>query len=452
MKLNITKNFIITFFVILAIYQTSELWFEGFSNHNFFYSFFNNSQNSSDDSLLYSLDSIIVNSGGDRLICIKNDIYKNDSKATFDNAVKLTMEEGSLTSQSVFDWNTILSGRSVIYQYSCGIMKGDIAKMFGFDEGLLASLSSDVDTVVIIPYTTTPEKITVGFGNMAKQNACFYTLEKNQYTYNLYDAIGSVSASGDIYYTSSVKNGLDLFNGNKFLPQWNSYELQYHPIKIINPFIENGEVEQIKIERAADVFFDNPVSKWSSFSGGVYTYSDESSVVKYYDSGVMEYYNYSTDKGKPANDFYTGYLSAVSLLKKDFNIQNEYYLSGYSLDSEKTVFYFDYKINNFSVELGAEVKKNTGMKSVIEVTVSGGRVSRYRRFARNFVSDNLRKETVKKDFLKAVDEVFTDTQNSNGEKTENNIDDIKLCYYAGEEDGFLRWIVRVGNKKFVKET
>lgn len=451
MKLNITKNFIITFFVILAIYQTSELWFEGFSNHNFFYSFFNNSQNSSDDGLLYSLDSIILTSGGDRLICVKNDIYKSESKAVFDNAVKITMEEGVLTSQSVFDWNTILSGRSVIYQYKCGIMKSDIAKMFGFDEGLLASVSSDIDTVVIIPYTTTtPEKITVGFGNMAQQKACFYTLEKNQYTYNLYDAIDLFSSSGDIYYTSSVRSGLDLFNGNKFLPQWSGYGFEYHPIKIVNPFVENGEVEQIKIERAADAFFDNPVSKWSSVSGGVYTYSDENSVVKYYDNGVMEYYNYSTDKGNSVNDFYTSYLSAISLLKKDFNIQNEFYLSGYNIDREKTVFYFDYKINNFSVFLDSETRKNTGMKSVIEVAVSGGRVSRYRRFARNFVVDNLKKENVQKDFVKAVDEVFTDIQNSG--KNQNGVDDIELCYYVGEDEGNLCWIIDVGDKKFVKET
>ncbi len=451
MKLNITKNFIITFFVILAIYQTSGLWFEGFSNHNFFYSFFNSQKSSDDDALLYFLDNIVVNQGSDKLICLKNGIYENDYKMVFDNAVKMIPENGSLLQNNSFNWNNILSVRSVIYQYNCGIDSKSIADMFGFDEGLLPAFSEKIDTIVITSYTTTiPENITVGFGSRVSGNAFFYSLEKDPYIYTVYDTIGSIDSDDDIYYTSSVKNGLDFFKGNLFIPQWSGNSLESYSVKTENPFIENGQFEQIKLERAVDVFFDNPVSKWTSFDNGVFTYSDENTVVKYYQNGIMEYYNYSSEKSNYSSSFYSQYVSAVSLLKKDFNISNEYCLSGFSSDSEKTVFYFDYKLNNFSVYLGDDIKKSLDMNSSIEVTVSGGRVSKYRRLAKKFVIDNSGDVSVKKTFLMAIDEVLADIQSQNNENSAV-IDNMELSYILDKnEKGFLSWIINIDGKNYVK--
>jgi len=453
MKLNITKNFIITFFVILAIYQTSGLWFEGFSNHNFFYSFFNSQKNSDDDALLYSLDNIVVNQGSDKLICLKNGIYENDYKSIFDNAVKIIPENGSLLQNDHFDWNNILSVRSVIYQYNCGIDSKSIADMFGFDEGLLPAFSEKIDTIVITSYTTTiPENLTVGFGNRVSGNAFFYSLEKDQYIYTVYDTIGSIDGNDDIYFTSSVKNGLDLFKGNLFIPQWSGNSLEVYPLKTENPFMENDKFEQFKLERAVDVFFDNPVSKWTSFDNGVFTYSDENTVVKYYQNGIMEYYNYSSEKNNYSDDFYSQYVSAVSLLKSDFNISNEYSLSGFSSDSEKTVFYFDYKLNNFSIYLGDDVKNALNMNSAIEVTVSGGRVSKYRRFAKKFVIDDTHEISVKKTFLAAIDEVLADIQSQNNQSSAV-IDNMGLVYILdNDERGSLNWIINIDGRDYIKET
>jgi len=452
MKLNITKNFIIAFFVLLAVYQTSELWFEGFSNHNFFYSFFYNYNKSNDDGLLYSLDSIIVNKGNDRLICLKNDIYKNDYKSIFDDAVRITMKNGSVIQGSEFDWNNLLSVKSVVYQYSCGIDSRSIGAMFGAESGFLSDFSEKIDTIVIIPYTTTtPERLTIGFGARTSGKARFYSLEKNQYVYTVYDAIDAIAPSNDIYYTSSAKNGLDLFNGNLFIPQWSGQEFKYSVLKAENPFIQNGNFEQIKLERAVDAFFDNPVSKWSSFLNGVYSYSDENTVVKYFQNGVMEYYNYGTEKNIDADDFYSQYESALALLKRDSGIKNEYFFKGYSFDAEKTIFYFDYKINNFSISLSDYVKNNIGMDSVIEITVSEGRVSKYRRFVMDFWLDEDEQLSVRKGFLKAIDEVFADIQRT-GEKRPKAVDAMELIYiYPGDENGYLSWFISIDGKKHIKK-
>lgn len=452
MKLNITKNFIITFFVILAVYQTSELWFEGSSNHNFFYSFFNNQGKANDDGMLYSLDNIIVNKGSDRFICIKNDIYKNEYKNIFDNAVKITMKNGGALSETEFDWNELLSQRSVVYRYSVQIDKKSIADMFGFDEALLGGLSDSVNTIVIVPRTAAnPENIVVGFGNSQTGKGSFYSVEKNQYTYTVYNAIDSISADTDIYYTSSVKNGLDIFMGNVFIPQWNGGRFAYYPIKAQDPFINNGEFQKTKLEHSADVFFDNPFSKWTTVSDGVYTYSDENTVVKYYDNGIIEYYNYSAEKNNTGNDFYSQYKNAVSVIKRDSGINNEYYLSGYSSDNEKTVFYFDYKINGFSLKLSDDLKKSTGMGSVIEVNINQGRVSKYRRYVRDFSVDASGKISVEKGFLKAVDEVLADIKNQNVNER-GIVEDIELSYIADTDgDAFLNWVIKTGGREYVKK-
>ncbi len=452
MKLNITKNFIITFFVILAIYQTSELWFEGFSNHNFFYSFFNNQGNLNDDGMLYALDNIIINKGSDRFICIKNNIYKNEYKNIFDNAVKITMQNGGALSETEFDWNEILSSRSVVYRYNVQLDKNSIANMFGFDGELLGGTLENIDTIVIVPHiAANPENIVVGFGNRLSGKGCFYSVEKNQYIYTVYDAIGYISSDKDIYYTSSVKNGLDIFQGNAFIPQWNGGKFNYYPVKAEDPFYDNGEFQKAKLERSTDVFFDNPFSKWTSVSDGVYTYSDENTVVKYYNNGIMEYYNYSTDKNTGGNDFYSKYKNAVSVIKRDSGINNEYYLSGYSLDNEKTVFYFDYKINDFSIKLSDNVKKNTGMNSVIEVTINGGRVAKYRRYARDFYLDTSEKMSVKKGFLKAVEEVFADIQNKNGGQ-KDSVENTDLVYIMNTDgEAFLSWVIKISGEEYIKE-
>ncbi len=449
MKLNITKNFIIAFFVILAIYQTSGLWFGDSSNHNFFYSFFNNSKSADDDGLLYSLDNIIVNQGSDKLICLKNNIYQNEYKSSFDSAVKATMENGSVLARTEFDWNNILSGRSIIYQYSCEIDSKSISNMFGFNESLLSSFSDKMDTVVVVPYATTPETLVVGFGNRKTGKGCFYSLEKNQIIYDVYNNIGSVTASdAEVYYTSSIKNGIDIFGSNVFIPQWNN-KTKYYTIKAEGQFYENNEFEPLKLEKCVDVFFDNAASKWASISNGIYVYSDENTVVKYYPNDIIEYYNYSTEKAGSEESFYSQYKSAVSFLKKDSNIKNEYYLSGYYSDSEKIVFYFDYKLNNFSVELSDELKNDLGLNSIIEVTVSGGKVSKYRRYAKEFLVDENNKKNMEKGFLTAIDEVFAEMNNDGNQKKAVENMELEYLLYKNE-NAELKWLIDVDGKRYIR--
>ena len=59
---NFGRNFIIAFLMVLTIYQTGELWFGNFSDHNFF-SLFNNSETTYSKNVAYTLNRLIVNVG-----------------------------------------------------------------------------------------------------------------------------------------------------------------------------------------------------------------------------------------------------------------------------------------------------------------------------------------------------------------------------------------------------
>ena len=66
------------------------------------------------------------------------------------------------------------------------------------------------------------------------------------------------------------------------------------------------------LKKNADVFFDNPIGKTATKSKGVETFGDESTVVKYYSSGVLEYSNYKVETERE-NTFANNYISALSV-------------------------------------------------------------------------------------------------------------------------------------------
>ena len=91
------------------------------------------------------------------------------------------------------------------------------------------------------------------------------------------------------------------------------------------------------------------------------------------------------------------------------------------------------------------------MISVIEVTINGGRVAKYRRYARDFYLDTSEKMSVKKGFLKAVEEVFADIQNKNGGQ-KDSVENTDLVYIMNTDgEAFLSWVIKISGEEYIKE-
>lgn len=452
MFLGRVKNFIISFLVILAVYQTAKLWFEDFSNHNFFYTILNrNSADYTQQSCVYTLNSLIINKGNNKFERIYNDIYKSDYKSVLDRAVTLCLKEGKSVKLNEDYFKTMMNSKFIMYKYDYKLTGETVGEMFNV-KGNNISKISEFDTIVLIPSINVPETLHISFIDNDSYNITGFEVIGYDVIKDVYNLIDLFSMDNEnIYYISSFQNGFDIFKKNVFIPSWDSTSIVYKPITMVNDMESAGSVLMMSLEKNIDIFFDNPAVKWPTRVNDVYTYSDETTVVKYYTNGVLEYSNYKSGNETNKNSsFYDKYISAINFMQKDINIKNEYYLSSYLKEDDKYTFYFDYKINNFPIILSDEIKRNIGMKSMIEVTVSGNTVVRYKRYVYNFEIDESNKKYINVDFLKAVDYVFSKIQNNENKSNKDIIDDIILGYTVFEQPSEIQinWGVEIDDNMY----
>lgn len=454
MYLNRVKNFIITFLMILAVYQTAGLWFEDFSGHSLFYSAFSDNSSNSLKEIKYNLESIIINRGNNEFIKKSNNIYNSSYKSVFDNAIKTALKSGSFKASNKTDWINELSSKCIIYNFSYTMENTQLKSLYNAKASIYSRIG-DFNIIIITPNINIPKSMNVSFINTSKNLTYSIELKNNDIISKTYNEMTYLtSEEDDIYYISSIQNGFELFDTNIFLPKWNDAIVEYPCITMTNPMEGDGGVLLMTLEKNINHFFDNPAVKWTSTVNNIYTYSDESTVVKYYTTGVLEYSNYKSG-GSSKADFSKDYLTALNFLNNDINIKNEYYLRSFDKDSDKIVFYFNYKINNQSILLSTETKEKTGMKSIIEVTVSDSKVIRYKRLVYDFSSkSNVQYETADIDFLSAIDKVYE--ENPQLEAEHRNIERIELCYNADKYNAdntenkiSLSWFIQINGNVYV---
>lgn len=432
MYINRIKSYIIVCLFCLAVYQTAELWFEDFSGHNFFYSLLANPENSNNQKEIeYTLESILINRGNNKFITKVNGIYESEYKPVFDEAIKQTLKHGSFSGEQTADWNEILSGKCVVYNYNYTLKGSELSSMFKVPK-TATSKTAAFDKIILKPNTSVPESMSVLFVDSNTEKTYTFKIENNHIILQTYNQIDSFKSDNDkLYYISSVQNGFNLFQTNQFIPRWTGSSIEYEALSMYNPFENDGSVLLTSLEKDIDIFFDNPAVKWKSTINDVYTYSDENTVVKYYTTGVLEYASYKSGINNPNPNFHNSYMTAIAFIKNDVNIANEYYLREYEINDNRITFYFDYKINDFKITLSDSYAAKLDMKSIMEVTVSNGEVSKYRRFVYNFKSNPEKPAFAEIDFLEAIDNVFSINSNQNTADIVNNID---LSYSVEENN------------------
>lgn len=439
----IGKNFIIAFLMILAIYQTAELWFEDFSSHNFFS--FSEKVDISEGSAAksHTLERVIINLGDNRMVCRGNGIYESSWKKTVDDAVSRLLKKGDVVSSGAADWKSILKNKCFIYEYNFAMGSAEAEGIFGIKGGNADKIKS-FDTVVF--------SADGGLGRLRLINSeTMWCLEirLNESFDEVNALFGNFNPSGeDIYYISSVQNGFEIFRGNIFIPRWDGQSVSY---SYLSPELQyNDPQDKTALESEVNLFFDNPAEKWSTTVNDVVNYSDETTVVKFYPQGVLEYSNYSTEGYGEDNGFYANYMAALSLLETDKGIVNEYYLRNSSFSNGEYTLYFGYKANNMPLVMSSELSEKTGMKDYIEVTSSFGRVSNYKRYCVHYSVESSKSLTADRDFLSCVDEIYNSFEDSENP----TVDEIALVYMdEGDNKKIsLRWLMDIDGKQFVRQS
>lgn len=439
---NFGRNFIIAFLMVLAIYQTGELWFGGLSDHNFF-SFFSERNTAASTESAYILDRLIINLGDNKIVCRANGVYESEYKKIFDRAVSTAVTKGSLKSSSeALNWNSILQNRCIIYEYSCLFTGSDISDIFNV-KGDNHDRITLYDTIIISPSA-----------DSSVMNVIFYNSEDGSYTaMELRDSgiIGQCfeecsifdQEEQNIYYISSVRNGFNIFKGNEFIPRWQEESYEYSLIEPRNVLTDSADIES-----NANMFFGNAAGKTASRQNGTYTFSDETAVVKYYNTGVLEYSNYRAE-GSGGAGFADNYSAAIRLIAQDSFVTNQYYLDSFEHNDSTYVFRFNYKINDLSVVMNEDLEKKTGMSSFIEVTVTNGKIDRYKKYACRYVISQKDRATASVDFISAVDRLYTELYKNGVTK---DVENIELCYIASDKSFGLSWIVDIEGTPYVVDT
>lgn len=430
---NFFKNFIIAFLVVLAVYQTNKLWFEDFSSHNFFYTVLHEGlgERQSED-IKSEIEYAAVSSGTGRFF-LSFDSEKNaEIKQAVVKAAKTALSKGSETEYSRFEIENIMKNRCAVVHFGFLLGSEEFFALYGGSSG------TDMPAF---------DSVAAADGSAGGLKILFFdsgSLEGAAFELESYSDISVIrglidkaqTETEEIYYVSSVASNYDVFEGNEFIPTWLG-EMYFYTVARTCPIgdEEGGTV----IDRFVSSYFDNPVLKWTSVDEGVYTFSDENTVVKIYPNDVMEYSSYSLSGGGKDVDLGEKLLAAENFLDYEPNLNNSYYLAGYKADGDRTIFYFDYNINGYVLGLSEEMKEETGMESFIEVTVDGSRVSRYKRYLRDYSTTIKDPVYTEKSFLEVIDKGLNELQ---GESIESlrleyldmGLDGTPLCYYA-EIDG-----------------
>ncbi len=433
------KSLTITFLILLAVYQTNKLWFEGFSSHNFFYSILNTGYERGSASATESeIEYIAINNGSGKYLLTYDKNSMVQIRLDLKKAVGAAVNKGRL---SDYDRNMLkedLKGRCIVVHYAFDMDRDIFKSLFDAEPNTYKKFDSCLFTV------SGADNLRAALFGSDNLEGVVYELEGYSDIQNITQIIDAGKiAEGSRYYISSVQNNYDVFTGNEFIPAQTG-ETYYYSISEDNPVNGDGAVDVAALNSYVNNYFDNPVLKWSSMDGDTYIFSDERRVVKYYPQGVMEYkvyYGY-TDNEEEAD--FAEYLSAAEdFLSNDVNLKNEVYLTDYIASENTITFYFDYKLDNFTLSLSEDMKERTGLKSFAEVSVENGRVTGCKRYTSDYQTTIKEPVYTDKTFLEVIDKVLYETGSE-------YLNGLKLGYLETGGSAGLYYIVDINRNIYTE--
>ncbi len=450
------KNFLIIALVITAVYQTGMLWLEDNASHNFFYSLFSafgssGPNNSANVDIIDPQKTII--GYGNRKYSLFYSEEENEVMAKGNAVLSEIIVRGRYLGVQEEKWDSLLGSRCLIYDYPFSVSAAEYVKGYRQKGKEITENVTNFNRVVITPNRTDSETLYAYFVDEDKKEVYQYAIEGSASGSALYGAIEQYqqNPANDLIYVSTKQNDFKLFKGNVFVPQWT--EAYFYPrAEAVNPFKREGKLDHSLLEDGVDGFFNNYASKQNSNDNGVYTFSDEVTVVKYYPNGILEYYNYDSYDDSAEQSLSSAYYACKAFFAKDTSLKGSYVLSGVEINAEGLVFYFDYTVSGFPVEFTQAQKDSYGMKHAIEVVVKNNAVKKYKRYVTSFYVDTARKEFTDGDFITAIDQAVTAFPSVEGEAV-TQVDDIALTYlYSGEGEMNLRWFVTIDNVVYISNS
>ncbi len=446
-KISRIKNFVIVVLTLSAIYQTALLWLENDSGHNFFYSFFQKGYLYGESSKLPAEapdPKKIVIGYGNKTFSVKYPNPGSNIMSKTNSFIEEAMKTGHAEASNM-PFDDIISQKCIVLDFAVGILPSQYMMCFGVNESLdeLSSLDS-ITQVVAVPFSgsTGESQLYIMSGNSS--TSCCLNFEGGETSRTLLSAIDTTETHTNEKpkYISTKQSGFNIFNDTVFVPQWSQNHYEYTPVTMKNPFSSSSTELLAAVETTTESFFTDHTSKTASEdANGVISLSTSNIIVKYYPSGVLEYFNYSRSDNNVQQTLPSAYFACRRFLDNDKSLNTNIFLSEVVINSRGLTFSFDYSVNDMPVYLSPSLKNEIEMKHSIEVYVENGAVKKYRRYARDFVPQTEASDKVEIDFLGAMNSIMARL-----DKKVSKVDNIVLGHSS--DNGQLTWYVTIDGTEY----
>lgn len=385
------KNLLIIFLIVLALYQTWQLWIVNITNRNFLSSYFLSMMNpvSSDGHGEFIKPYRIVSGSGDgRFYITYSGLSDSPARTYCENVTAAILKSGEFAAAEPADYKRILARPVYVYEYPFPMPADIFARELGQKTNALTEHDLIAFTAVAVQ-PPIPEDGTLRIFFISGETAFEFYLDENnrqepsaRYAHEIIPA----TEEGTVYYVSAALEDMNGVAPGLFIAQWDG-ALRYRPVTITNPYVNSyGEKLLSFIQNRVEPFFDNPSAmKPGAGTDGVYTFSSVNTVVRYYKSDILEYANYRSLDRNAASGLITDYAAALTFLQAD--TVNEFYLADYRFDGDKTLLYFDYVINDLPLVMPEGWPSASESGHPLEVTVDHGVVVKYKKLVYHFHID-----------------------------------------------------------------
>ena len=455
MSFNKLTNFVIAALVVLAIFLTGRLWLDDFSSRGLFYSplkdMVKTKSQPYEDLEIIEPKRVILGYGNKKFSVLYSETSEKDIKPLFLDSLKEVFAQGSFLGTEALDFSSLLNSGAVIFEYPFNVSISEYIGAFKDVSADIAKKFSTFDYVALIPSGLKNSKLEAVFVNMSSEEAFRFSVDKSRTTDKLYSAIedAQVKNSGLLSYISTAQNNFSMFASDIFVPQWKSGEYSAMGLIKVNPYSLGGDIDKESLLADISEFFGGSLNIYDSSendsSEDVFISSDDTRVIKYYSTGILEYYNYDSVSGRKDQTLSEAYTVCKMFMDLDNTLSSEVYLSSAEFSSDGLVFYFDYVIDNIPVAFSSSFKDEAGISHAAEVIVKNGVVKNYRRYLPYYAYSGSSVE-IGVDFIGVIDSVMS---SSSDIYQGGFINEIEFSYLdTGEKDTSPGWIVLIDKKAY----
>jgi len=376
----IAKSLLIIGLAALSVFLTARLWLVHIPNHNFVpyvrARFASTVPDEASD--LVRPFRIVQGSGDGYFSVLYRGIHNSDQWHYGEQIIADVLQNGNFIGRVETDMALIVDAPVIIYQYAFNMRAAVFAEAFGprMTAVLMGSGISHFNAVAIHISEEGDSTLNV-----------FFIGDTHTWEFSLLNSVFEFcipSARGDVHHL--------VFEDGGFVSRLTRH-FPHNPVSFTNPYRDRtGQLNLSHIGGQISHFFANPATINQGVSaGGVYTFSNLSTVVRYLPWDVIEYTSFRTISRLSPTSLVTDFSAAFAFVNSDPNIRNDFFLAGYEDIGHERVFWFGYTIGNFPIRLteywytGPEC--TNPLIHPIEVTVDNGRVIRYRKIVYNFTPD-----------------------------------------------------------------